>query len=38
MSTFYFVAGGGGKTAIMPALKKILGDAINLFASTNSVT
>ena len=33
MSTFYFVAGasGSGKTAIMPALKKILGDAIAVY-------
>lgn len=33
MSTFYYVAGasGSGKTAIMPALQKILGDAIAVY-------
>lgn len=33
MSTFYFVAGasGSGKTAIMPDLKKILGDSIAVY-------
>ena len=33
MSTFYFVAGanGSGKTAIMPELKKILGDTLSVY-------
>jgi len=33
MSTFYFVAGasGSGKTAIIPDLKKILGDSIAVY-------
>jgi uridine kinase len=33
VSTVYFVAGtsGSGKTAIMPHLKKILGDAVSVY-------
>ena len=33
MNTIYFVAGasGSGKTAIMPDLKKMLGDAISVY-------